>query len=683
MKSLASLFWLLLPVFAIAQADTQTCVTLKPGPEAGFDAEVWSLEATTNFGDHDELRANAWTWSGDFGIQRSFFRFQLDTMPDTMVLVSATLNLFGLDDPDTQLHAGDNDSYIQRVTEDWSEFEINWDNQPATTTVNQLSHVAAVSGYEDFTEMDVTDLVSDMIEFGNFGFMLRLQNELTYRRLGFASSDHINTSSYPELVLCWEPRGQQDTTITENPEDSCWLLKPGPEAGYDAEVWSLEPTVNFGDHDELRSNAWTWSGNFGIQRSFFRFNLDTIPPDKYVASAELSLFALDDPDTQLHAGDNDSYIRRVTEDWDEFSVNWDNQPASTVENQVTHEAATWGYEDFLNMDVTEMVRDMVEFGNYGFIMRLQNEATYRRLGFASSDHINPASYPELLICLADLEPQDTTIIETPGDTCITLKPGPADGIDAEVWSLDPNTNFGTHDENRANAWTWDGQSGIQRSFLRFSLDAMPEGAILEYAGLSLFALDDPDTQLHAGENQSYIRRVIEDWDEATITWDNQPAVTATHEVEHTAATSGYEDFTDIDVTELVQDMIDTENYGFMLRLQSETTYRRLGFASSDHVNAASFPELELCYTVPTSIIPELSEEDHIKLYPNPANQYFILETPFTDATISVYAIQGELLMQAVSHSPVRVFDISTLPNGTYIVKIQSEEKIFYKKINII
>lgn len=118
MKTFPVLLFLLGIGLVNAQSDTATCITLKPGSDDGFDAEVWSLEATTNFGNHDELRANAWTWSGEFGIQRSFFRFNLDIIPDTMELVAAELSLFGLDDPDTQLHSGDNDSYIKRVTEE-------------------------------------------------------------------------------------------------------------------------------------------------------------------------------------------------------------------------------------------------------------------------------------------------------------------------------------------------------------------------------------------------------------------------------------------------------------------------------------------------------------------------------------------------------------------------------------
>lgn len=147
MKIILNLILIFYQIVLFAQS-SDTCVTLKPGPDEGFDAEVWSLEPISNFGDHDELRANAWTWSGDFGIQRSFFRFNLDTIPDSMVLVSAELNLFGLDDPDTQLHSGDNESYIRRVTEEWEEFDINWDNQPSTTNINQVLMDEAAWGYE-------------------------------------------------------------------------------------------------------------------------------------------------------------------------------------------------------------------------------------------------------------------------------------------------------------------------------------------------------------------------------------------------------------------------------------------------------------------------------------------------------------------------------------------------------
>ncbi|HCK22526.1 MAG TPA: hypothetical protein DHW15_10285 [Bacteroidetes bacterium] len=121
----------------------------------------------------------------------------------------------------------------------------------------------------------------------------------------------------------------------------------------------------------------------------------------------------------------------------------------------------------------------------------------------------------------------------------------------------------------------------------------------------------------------------------------------------------------------------------MLRLQSETTYRRLGFASSDHINPETYPELQLCYTIPVAIIEEPLPIDDIHLYPNPANEYIVLETPFADAIISIYSMQGQELMEVVSHNAVRIFDISTFPNGTYIVKVQMDDKIFYRKFNVI
>src|SRR5205823_1863887 len=64
-----------------------------------------------------------------------------------------------------------------------------------------------------------------------------------------------------------------------------------------------------------------------------------------------------------------------------------------------------------------------------------------------------------------------------------------------------------------------------------------------------------------------------------------------------------QDYTNIDVTALVQDMITnpTSNYGLMLQLVDDTAYRKLIFASSDNADPAKHPKLDICYTVPSAI----------------------------------------------------------------------------------
>ena len=55
---------------------------------------------------------------------------------------------------------------------------------------------------------------------------------------------------------------------------------------------------------------------------------------------------------------------------------------------------------------------------------------------------------------------------------------------------------------------------------------------------------------------------------------------------------------DIDVTQLVQDIVDNpaSSYGFMILLQNEASYRAVYFASSDYTDSAKHPKLVVAYT---------------------------------------------------------------------------------------
>ena len=61
--------------------------------------------------------------------------------------------------------------------------------------------------------------------------------------------------------------------------------------------------------------------------------------------------------------------------------------------------------------------------------------------------------------------------------------------------------------------------------------------------------------------------------------------------------SDSEDYLDIDVTRLVQAMAaaPSSNFGFLIKLQDETDYRRLNFASSEHADPARHPKLVITY----------------------------------------------------------------------------------------
>jgi len=120
------------------------------------------------------------------------------------VIKNAVLYLFAFNSPDGQ-HSqldGSNASVIQRITQEWDENTVTWNNQPATTEVNQVN-VPASSAPDQNYEINVTQLIQDIIydpENGH-GLMLKLETESYYRSLIFASSDNPDTSLHPKLVI--------------------------------------------------------------------------------------------------------------------------------------------------------------------------------------------------------------------------------------------------------------------------------------------------------------------------------------------------------------------------------------------------------------------------------------------------------------------------------------------------
>jgi len=177
---------------------------------------------------------------------------------------------------------------------------------------------------------------------------------------------------------------------------------------------------------------------------------------------------------------------------------------------------------------------------------------------------------------------------------ITLQPGGTEGKDASVHSFYPNINFGTNQCLNAVCWTNSGTKYITRSLMQFDLSSIPAGSIVTDAKLSLYFLEawsGMEQSSLSGSNETVLRRITQNWDESTVVWANQPTFTTINQVSLPQSTNPYQDYTDIDVTTLVNDMINFENYGFELQLKTEDYYRAVSFASSDYTTVIKRPLL--------------------------------------------------------------------------------------------
>lgn len=184
-------------------------------------------------------------------------------------------------------------------------------------------------------------------------------------------------------------------------------------------------------------------------------------------------------------------------------------------------------------------------------------------------------------------------------TTVVLQPGPEEGKDAQLWTITPNSNIGSIPKFSCMAWTHSGVPGVNRAIIDFDLSAIPPGMTIVDAKLNFYFVNlEPTFFGHTGDNGSWLQLITEPWEESVVTWNSQPATTTDDQVYLPPSTDPYQDYTDIDVTTLVNHLYsEPESYhGIMLRLINESYYRCLLFASSDYMDTISMrPLLEVTY----------------------------------------------------------------------------------------
>jgi hypothetical protein len=190
---------------------------------------------------------------------------------------------------------------------------------------------------------------------------------------------------------------------------------------------------------------------------------------------------------------------------------------------------------------------------------------------------------------------------------LTLQPDGTTGKDAYLHSINASQNYGTIAEMNALAWTVSGSPVTTRGIIQFDLTTIPSGSVINSATLYLYhnptsSNANAQHQSSSGSNEGVVKRIITSWDESTVTWNTQPNVTDVNQVTIPQSSSPTQDYT-LDVTALVQDMVNNPatSYGFQIRLVTESYYRSLIFASSDHTDPTNHPKLVVNYTDVTGI----------------------------------------------------------------------------------
>ncbi len=370
---------------------------------------------------------------------------------------------------------------------------------------------------------------------------------------------------------------------------------------------------NYGSDPHFYSNEWTHGGYKTTKRSLIDLNISEIPPGAIIENAELSLYAYNDSyynnwhmNFSLMGNPyifNASYLKRITEPWDENTVTWNNQPSTTSQSQASLNESTSHGENYLNIDITQLVQEMVEDpdNSFGLMLILQSELNYAQLAFCSSDHPDESKHPQIYINYS-IPTLQTSPFSTSKDAMVLLhtKPG---------YEYCANTNYGTYDRFVADEWTSSGYRTNKNSLIDFDLSSIPTTAVVtealinlracnpqpndEYKQMSNISTGDPGFK----PNASWLRKIITPWDENQVTYNTQPVTSEIDKVYLKTSETYNENYLNIDITDLIQDKISnpSNNFGILLDLYYGEKYARMVFASSDHSDNSLHPELILNY----------------------------------------------------------------------------------------
>jgi hypothetical protein len=132
---------------------------------------------------------------------------------------------------------------------------------------------------------------------------------------------------------------------------------------------------------DLVAAYWTGNATEGAWRSFFKVDLSSISPNATIDSAFFSFYA--NPNSTFgNVGNpnfgtqNAAYICRVTSAWNSNQFNWNNQPSFTTINAAEINQSANTVEDYLHVDATALIKDIILGTNNGFAFVLQHEMNY-------------------------------------------------------------------------------------------------------------------------------------------------------------------------------------------------------------------------------------------------------------------------------------------------------------------
>jgi hypothetical protein len=174
---------------------TATTFCTSPGSDTAVAGEDSSTNGTPGNTTNTNAGGNLSVGTSTAGDGYGYIRFtDMDPVPSRCRILSATLTLYATTSQAAAMQ-------VQRAASSWSQTSLNWSNQPAAAGTPFLFTVPGGAGQQVLT---VTQLVQDIYNGSNYGFLVRDQASLIATRYQIYSSFENGTvANRPKLSFSW------------------------------------------------------------------------------------------------------------------------------------------------------------------------------------------------------------------------------------------------------------------------------------------------------------------------------------------------------------------------------------------------------------------------------------------------------------------------------------------------
>jgi gliding motility-associated-like protein len=194
----------------------QKTINLYPITDDGIGFHFAANAANINY--HNDKWNIAHAQPGGLGIAidtgRTLILFDFASVPKNITIKKIAISLFAYPNqagPTYNGHAGKNNATaLQRITSSWIPTVTTWNTRPKVTTNNQVILPKSTSQYQDFLDIDVTDLFMPMVLDSkiNFGIQMKLVEEIPTNVMIFCSTNYADQTKHPKLTIYYEDEPQ-------------------------------------------------------------------------------------------------------------------------------------------------------------------------------------------------------------------------------------------------------------------------------------------------------------------------------------------------------------------------------------------------------------------------------------------------------------------------------------------